>query len=128
MRIKQIVPSGVLMGWIMGVLGLASCAYDAIDTIDSQVPCDSTAITYTSAVAPIMQRSCAIAGCHDAQTRSGGYDLSSYRGVKRAHMQGRLLGTIRHEIGYSPMPKGLPKLDSCDIHTIELWIQHGMIP
>ncbi len=120
---------GFLVMGFLGVMGMGGgCTYDVVDPSEAGQPCDSTAITYATGVRPIMERACAFTGCHDAQTRAGGYDLSTYQGVKRAHMMGRLMGSVRHEPGYSPMPKGLPKLDSCEIYTLELWIQHGMIP
>ncbi len=117
-------------GWclaaVMGLM-LGSCTYRVLDNLP--VPCDTTAApTYAGVVKPILDRHCALSGCHDAATQSAGYDLSSYMGTKRCQRAGRLLGAIRHEPGYSPMPRGGNKLDSCDILAIERWIAHGMMP
>jgi hypothetical protein len=40
---------------------------------------------------------------------------------------GKLLGTINHAAGFSPMPKGGAKLSSCRIATIKKWIDAGML-
>ncbi len=125
--IKMKGRGGLFFTLVLILLGFTTgCTYRQID--DLPAPCDTSNVTFSAVVGPIMAQSCALSGCHDAATRSAGYDLSSYMGAKMCAHQGRLLGAIRHEPGYSPMPKGGGKLDSCDIVRIEYWINHGMTP
>ena len=90
-------------------------------------PCnDSAPPTYAAVVAPILDARCQ--GCHGAafQTRGGGTDLSTYQALTRLPAN-VLLGTIRHEAGFSAMPKGGAKLSDCDIARIQGWVDAGRL-
>jgi mono/diheme cytochrome c family protein len=108
------------------VLSLFSCTHDPEDTADPIPPdpdpgsCDSTLVTYSGTVVPILQANCF--SCHTGQTPSGGLDLSNYDQLAIVAQNGSLLGSIRHESGYSPMPHDLPKLSDCDIALIAKWV------
>jgi hypothetical protein len=90
--------------------------------------CDTTnqTISYTATISGIMAASCATAGCHDAATQQGGYNLSSYPGVHMAATtDNKLLGSIQQLSGYSPMPQGAPKLSDCQIGLVTKWVNQG---
>lgn len=87
--------------------------------------CDTMGMTYTTNIKPIFDQSCALAGCHDASTKSSGWDLSSYSGAAATANGGRLLGSIMHQSGFSTMPKGMNKLDDCKISQIKAWVNAG---
>lgn len=87
--------------------------------------CDTANMTFAK-VQPIFNQSCALAGCHDAATKSFNHDLSNYNGVVTSVNTGRLLGAIRHETGFLQMPKGMPKMDDCKISQITAWVNAGM--
>lgn len=110
------------------LLILAGCYYDKEDQLYVQPSggsgCDTSNVTYTTTIKTILDNSCALSGCHDAQTKSFGYDLSNYNGAV-AGTQGRLLGAIRHDNGFIAMPKGMAKLSDCDIAKITAWINSG---
>jgi hypothetical protein len=38
---------------------------------------------------------------------------------------GSLIGSINHDNGFSPMPKGSSKLNLCNITVIQKWIDDG---
>jgi hypothetical protein len=40
---------------------------------------------------------------------------------------GRLLGSIQHASGFSPMPEGSAKMNACNITKIRKWIQAGAL-
>lgn len=113
---------------------LAGCYYDKEDQLypdpgsggGTGGGCDTTGMTYAADIAPIFNASCAVAGaCHNGTARSSGYDLSNYSGSVNAANSGRLMGVIKHEPGFSPMPKGMQKLGDCEINKITAWINAG---
>lgn len=113
---------------------MAGCYYDKEDALypnpsngggNNPVPCDTVNMTYTNSIKPIFEQYCNMAGCHDAITKSSGHNLTTYAGTKPGVLSGKLLGSVKQEPGYFPMPKDLPKLSDCDIAKIEAWINAG---
>lgn len=94
----------------------------APNTTNCAGTCNTDNFSYAGAVAPILQSACT--GCHSGASASAGIDLSSYSGVKTVASNGRLLGSIRHESGYVPMPTG-GKLSDCQITQISKWVDAG---
>jgi hypothetical protein len=88
-----------------------------------QTPCDSSHITYDSAVIIITQSWCT--SCHSGSNPAYGLSLNTYDQVKASVNNGRLMGAIRQETGYYPMPKG-GQLSPCDIAIFQKWINLGM--
>ena len=39
--------------------------------------------------------------------------------------EGRLLGAVQHQVGYTPMPPAGGMLPQCDIDKIAIWVQQG---
>lgn len=91
--------------------------------------CDTTGtIKYTTHIQPLVQNNCI--GCHNTSNASGGVNLSSYSLVvlNAALRNGVpiILGSLKHTIGFIPMPpSGI--LSFCQIRTVELWINNGML-
>jgi len=107
-----------------GVLGLQSCYYDNVEDLYPQpLPCDTTNITFSGTVWPIINNNCT--GCHSGSAPSGNISLTNYSKISAAANNGKLLGVIRHEQGYPPMPKGGGKLSNCNITQIENWVNNG---
>lgn len=111
-------------------VSLGSCYNDKYDKLYPAPTttvnlCDTAtnASTYSGSVKPIMQASCAIAGCHDAAEQAGGYDLSKYDQVKLVADNGLML----HDINRGTMPQGMAKLTDCQINQITYWINHGAL-
>ena len=40
---------------------------------------------------------------------------------------GKILKTIKHEVGINPMPQNASQLGDCSINTIEAWINQGAL-
>ena len=115
---KLLIPIGLLL--------FASCYNDKESELyPSSGSCDTSAVTYTTDIQPILSQYCANANCHDAATKSFGHDLSSYSGAVTAANSGRLLGSIKHETGFQQMPKGMQKLGDCEISKVSAWINQG---
>lgn len=85
--------------------------------------CDTDMVTYSGTVAPLLQNTCV--GCHGGGSPSAGVNLSSHAGVAQVALNGRLLGAIRWEAGYAPMPQGGNQLSDCTIDQIAAWVDAG---
>ncbi len=100
------------------------CTYDTLEEEDlSPNECFSGEVSYTVDIAPILELSCT--SCHNAGFSSGGISVDGYDDVKNVVDLGRLLGPLRHDAGFSPMPRGAPKLDDCSITLFQEWIAQG---
>jgi len=107
---------------------MSSCYYDSKELLYPQTNnnCDTTNVTYSSSVVPVLDQYCL--GCHNntsAASLGGNIKLENYPDVKIRVDDGSLLGAIRHETGYSAMPKGASKIDNCKITIIEKWVESG---
>ena len=85
--------------------------------------CDTSAMSFSSDIMPILNSKCK--GCHSGAAPSGGIALTNYAEVMAIDTTGQLAGAINHELGYSAMPQGLPKMDDCTIAKIMSWIHAG---
>ncbi len=84
---------------LFGLLWLAACVHDpefieddpgspAIpgdDTtvVNTEIPCDPDSVYFTNDILPIFLSSCAITGCHDAQTHEEGLVLTNYQNIRQ---------------------------------------------
>ena len=106
------------------VIFMQSCYYDNVEDLSPQLPvCDTTNITYSNSVWPVINSNCT--GCHGGNAPAGNIRLENYNDISSAANNGSLLGTIKHENGWSPMPKGGGKLNNCDFAKIETWVNQG---
>jgi hypothetical protein len=83
--------------------------------------CDTSNVTYTGTIYPILDDHCIF--CHSGANPTGGLDFTNYSQLAFVAESGALLGAIRHEQGYVPMPKDGNQLDSCSMRQIEIWIR-----
>ncbi len=104
-----------IKAWIN--FGAEYCA--ATNTVVSN--CDTVNVKYDSHIKPMMISFCT--SCHF----SGGQApaLHDFNSVKSAVNANTFLPAVKHT-GPFPMPQGGPKLSSCDLRKIDLWIQAGM--
>ena len=114
----------LLAGLSLG-LAISSCKYDNAETLYPAEPCDTTMITYTLTIAPIISFNCLNQDCHGGSATVSGIPLDGYENLKATVDSERLLGAIRHENGYSAMPKNTTSLIECDIEKIEKWVADG---
>ena len=81
-------------------------------------------VSYAFDIKLIMETYCN--GCQNGSSGGGGYDLTTNGGVKFSVNDQFLLGSVRFDSGYEPMPLNSGKLSSCRIKTIETWIAEGV--
>jgi hypothetical protein len=105
----------------------SGCYYDSQEYLFPTIntTCDTSNVTFSGSVQPILNNHCF--GCHSNTTfgNGGNIKLEDYGDVV-THAD-RLVGSLLHQSGYSPMPKplGTPKLDDCTISVISIWVTTG---
>jgi len=102
---------------------LASCYYDVEENLYGDSVCDTTDVSYTQDIAPILNTSCN--GCHASAINIANVSLDQHTAVKKYVDNGKLIGVIRHDPGFSAMPSGAPKIADCSIQKIQAWIEAG---
>lgn len=108
------------------LLVLSSCYYDNESLLyGSNAPCTDTGtvVSYTQKVVPLLRQNCYT--CHTGSFPSGGIVMGTYTTDKAIAVNGKLYGSIIHATGYSPMPKGMAKMNSCQLQAIKKWIDAG---
>jgi hypothetical protein len=88
-------------------------------------PCDTTNVSYSSQVVPIMEQYCY--SCHGNENTggSGGINLNTYASLGFYAGNGFLVGNITYAHGYVGMPFGKPPVPACEINTIVAWVNQG---
>lgn len=114
-----------LLFLLTSIIALSSCYNDKEALLYPSPACDTTNVRFNYTIKPIIDNSCALAGCHNANAQSGGYNLSSYAGVLSAAQNGSLIGSITHASGYAPMPRNAQPLPDCEISQIKAWVNMG---
>ncbi|OQP59026.1 hypothetical protein [Niastella populi] len=125
---KNTVKSTLIVIIILTALFVVACKHEIPVTGKDQNnndTCGITDITYSGAVAPLMSTYCT--RCHGATSPRGGVNLTSYDGVKAIALNGKLLGCIKKETGFKPMPPGTTKIPDCQILQIEKWVGAGSL-
>ncbi|HLN73020.1 MAG: hypothetical protein ACM3O8_01280 [Methylococcaceae bacterium] len=113
---------------ILFVTTLSNCYYDSEEKLYPvlSTSCDLENVTFAATIKPILQASCYT--CHSNSNyvnQGSGIKLENYDDVK-IQASSRLMGSIKHEPGYIPMPNGGGKLPDCEINQIQKWIDNGM--
>lgn len=104
-------------------MNISACYYDVEEELYPMMNCDTSAISFESDIMPVFDANCM--SCHNSNIMNGNVSLVTYSGVTDAISDGRLLGVIKHDPGYPPMPQGAPMLNDCTIAQIEKWINNG---
>ena len=97
-------------------------AEGAKDVECSTIICDTSNVTYTTQIQPIVQNYCQ--GCHattTASTSGGGIILDNYAAVKTNALSGHLLCSVQWTGTCYQMPKGTAKLGNCEIRKFAIW-------
>jgi hypothetical protein len=121
-----LIGKGLICICIVGiVLSASACYYDSEEELYGTPECNLTDITYSTAVLPIIVDNCY--GCHKQSANSGNVNLEGHTQLKKYVDNGQLLGAIKHESGFSAMPKNVAKLLDCEIQKIEAWVDAGAL-
>ncbi len=124
-------------GAFLFVLSLAGClsACSYTNSADDLTPCNLPAtVSYQVDVLPILKQQCY--RCHRADKykvlTSNTLNMEDFGSLKyyATPANGRnnvsyLVGNIRHDAGFNPMPDDGGKLSDCDIALIKAWVDAG---
>ncbi len=100
----------------------AGCYYDNEEELYPS-NCNTDTVSFSADIAPVIGTNCL--ACHSTAANLGGVRLEGYDAVKVWINNGRLIGAVRRDPGFSPMPQNAPKLSACNISKIEKWIADG---
>jgi len=116
----------------VGLWFMPSCTYEKGEVIlpaevfcDSISKADSTIVSYTCDVQPILEAYCT-SGCHKPNSAQGTPHIDSYGLLEVVADDGRLMCSINWGGTCKPMPKSSGmKIDSVYRATIQEWIKQG---
>lgn len=117
------------------LLAASSCVYQneealypAPPQVEEPEPVDTCnlpeVVSYKTHVLPLLEKHYCIA-CHEASDPAGGITLEGYGRLTPYIEDGSLLGSIRYENGFDPMPKGYPRMPACEVEMVAKWITAG---
>ena len=111
--------------WLfIGLLFLNACYYDnEEDLYPTTAECVTDSMSFKNDIFPIINNNCV--GCHNSGALQGGITMETYEQLTPYIESGSLLGSIKHQSGYSAMPKDAEKMTTCQISKIEQWIFQG---
>jgi hypothetical protein len=113
--------------FVLGLLVLLSggCYYDVDEELYPASTCNTAGVSYATDVVTILTNNSCIS-CHNNANPQGSIQLDTYTGVKIYADNGRLFGSINHDVGYKAMPQGsTSKIDACSINKIKAWVADG---
>lgn len=113
----------VLLGFCLIVIS-TSCVQENLEEDFGE--CETDNVRYSVDIVDMMNANCH--ACHGAanyQNFGAGINLSTYSSLKVYVDNGRFLGAVDHQDGFSAMPQGRSKMDDCTIDKIKSWINEG---
>ncbi len=110
---------------IIGVLiitaGITGCVYNKEELLyPGSSDCSTLNISFSADIQPIIQSSCAVAGCHDASSGNKGGPFINYTQIKNKAT------TIKNQVVAGKMPQG-STLTSNQIKLIRCWVEKGAL-
>ncbi len=101
----------------------SGCYYDNEEELYPFESCETTNMSFAVNILPLFNQNCNV--CHATSQAQGNVILDTHAEVKKQVDAVRLLGAIRHEVGFSAMPQGQPQLTPCAIDKIASWVAAG---
>lgn len=106
---------------LLFIVLITGCYYDTEERLYPNLsnPCNDTVVTFSGTVTQILQP---CLSCHSnagvSSGQGGGIKLEKYADVAN---NSRIMGSVKHEPGFSPMPKNAGKLPDCEINQLQKW-------
>jgi len=112
---------------ILAIVSITGCYYDTEERLYPALydPCADKDVTFSQTVSTILQP---CLSCHSnsavSRGEGGGTKLENYADIKTLVTNGKLMGSIRHDDGFIPMPQTGGKLPQCQIDQLQKWIDN----
>lgn len=117
---KQFLPVLILC---LGVFAI-SCGDDDTSDPTPGIDCNNLTPSYANDIKPIIDASCAVAGCHVANFPSG--DYTEYDGLKEKIDSGKVSERVVEDKDMPPTSgTGPEELTTAEIQLIHCWIEDG---
>src|ERR1035437_5413349 len=86
-------------------------------------------VCFNENVLPVFISNCTMSGCHNSTDNVGGYDLTSYEGIRKGvtpthPLMSELYNSIRGNKPSMP-PRSNPNLSSKNVTYVKIWIEMG---
>jgi hypothetical protein len=112
---------------------MSSCYYDSREELFGNTTCDTTTVTYSATILPILEAECLL--CHsdaNAAALGGGAILEGYDFLMDYVTpadpdNSSFYNSVAWVSGYSFMPKSSDQLSDCNISKIRAWINAGAL-
>lgn len=109
---------------ITGLISWNSCYYDSKEALLEEAGgCDTSAVSFSIEINPVIISKCN--SCHGGTSPSAGISTEGYANILTIVNNGKLWGSVNHLSGFSPMPVGSSKLESCYLQKLNAWIAAG---
>lgn len=103
------------------ILFLSSCYYDNEEDLYPQnIPCDTSQVTYSMHIEPIISASCATSSCH-VPGGAGNGNFQNYEGVKLKVENASFMNRVIVEQNMPPNGD----LSACEIELLKVWLRNG---
>lgn len=116
-------PLFVCIGIVIATISTLSCKNDKAELLYPADVCDTSNVTYSNTVLPILRDNCY--SCHAGNPSVAPFRLDTYADASAVALSGYMYGAITHAAGFQPMPKNADKLSDCNIAKIKKWIDDG---
>ena len=128
MSIKKYTYLFLVAGMIALSLFSTSCYYDNAETLYGGGICDTSSISYSSTIVPVLSVYCS--KCHsavNAPIAGDGLILEGFNNISIYLQQNEqtLINSVKQNGKAKSMPPSSAKIDKCSIAFLEAWIIQG---
>ena len=104
-----------------------SCYYDNKEDLYAfeTLPCDTSNVTYTQSIAPIMAANCNT--CHSGANPQKNIRTDNYPDLKIIALNEQLWKSVSHDPSVVPMPYQGNKMSDCNLNKINIWLKAGSL-
>lgn len=115
---------------LLFIVIMAGCYYESEEKLYPVKPdaCELTNVTFSKTIKPILQENCF--RCHsnlNYLNKGGGIKLENHADIKAMVESGKLMGAVKHESDFIPMPEDGGKLTECEINKLQKWVDNGIL-
>lgn len=99
------------------------CYYDVEEELYPNGVCNTTNVTFSGTVLPLMQSHCAVPTCHVSVGGNGAGDFTAYAGVMEKVNSGAFADRVLVQRNMPPSTH--TQLRACDLQQLQAWLDAG---